>query len=68
MPAFRRLLVSQQGVRKKKLRYMMLFFAFKASESPPLPPPAYFGNHYQIKQDPNYPSMLHFTPATVKSV
>jgi len=43
----------------------MLFFAFKASES--LPPPAYFGNDYQIKQDPNHPSMLHFTPAIMKS-
>ena len=28
----------KQGVRKKKLRYTMLFFAFKASESlPPSP-------------------------------
>jgi len=54
-----------QGVHRKKLRYTMLFFVFKASES--LPPPAYFGNDYQIKQDPIYPPMLHFTPAIMKS-
>ena len=55
-----------QGACRKKLSYTMLFFAFKASES--LPPPAYFRNHYQIKQDPNHPSTLHFTPAIMKSV
>jgi hypothetical protein len=35
-----------QGVCKKKLSYMMLFFVFKASESHCSPSPAYFRNDY----------------------